>query len=62
MQEALASWTPEDMQYSYKGEPGDEPETFTRQWVVWHLIEHDLHHGGEISLVLGIHGLQAPAL
>jgi uncharacterized damage-inducible protein DinB len=30
---------------------------FTRQWVVWHLIEHDLHHGGEISLILGSNGL-----
>ena len=64
MQQALANWTPEDMQYSYTGEPGDpgEPETFTRQWVIWHLIEHDLHHGGEVSLILGIHGLEAPAL
>jgi uncharacterized damage-inducible protein DinB len=61
MQEALANWTPEDMQYSYKGEQG-EPETFTRQWVIWHLIEHDLHHGGEVSLLLGMHGLEAPAL
>ena len=61
MQEALAHWTPEDMQFRYTGEPGD-PETFTRQWVVWHLIEHDLHHGGEVSLILGIHGLEAPAL
>ena len=26
------------------------------------LIEHDLHHGGEISLTLGRHGLAAPAL
>ena len=62
MQEALANWTPEDMQYSYKGEPPDDPETFTRQWVIWHLIEHDLHHGGEVSLILGMHGLQAPNL
>lgn len=63
MQEALANWTPEDMQFSYTGEPGDgDPETFTRQWVIWHLIEHDLHHGGEVSLILGIHGLEAPAL
>jgi uncharacterized damage-inducible protein DinB len=62
MQEALASWTPADMQQSYKNDPGDEPEIFTRQWVIWHLIEHDLHHGGEISLTLGIHGLAAPDL
>jgi uncharacterized damage-inducible protein DinB len=24
---------------------------------VWHVAEHDLHHGGEISLTLGVHGL-----
>jgi hypothetical protein len=30
--------------------------------VVWHLIEHDLHHGGEVSLILGMHGLGAPDL
>jgi uncharacterized damage-inducible protein DinB len=33
---------------------------FSRAWVVWHVLEHDLHHGGEISLTLGMHGLQAP--
>lgn len=61
MQTALANWTPEEMQYRYKGEE-NEPETITRQWVIWHLIEHDLHHGGEISLTLGLHGLKAPDL
>jgi uncharacterized damage-inducible protein DinB len=25
--------------------------------VVWHLIEHDLHHGGEISQILGTNGI-----
>jgi uncharacterized damage-inducible protein DinB len=27
--------------------------------VIWHLMEHDLHHGGEISQVLGSHGIPA---
>jgi uncharacterized damage-inducible protein DinB len=27
--------------------------------VLWHLIEHDLHHGGELSFVLSMHGLTA---
>ncbi len=62
MQETLASWTPADMLHSYQNDPGDEPATFTRQWVIWHLIEHDLHHGGEVSLTLGMHGLTAPDL
>jgi uncharacterized damage-inducible protein DinB len=61
MQETLADWTPADLLYAYKDE-SNEPETFTRQWVIWHLIEHDLHHGGEVSLTLGMHGLQAPDL
>ena len=29
----------------------------TRRYIVWHVAEHDVHHGGEISLTLGIHGL-----
>ena len=37
-----------------------EPEIITRPWVIWHLIEHDLHHGGEVSLTLGSHGLAVP--
>lgn len=62
MQGNLARWTPEDMCYPYKVEEGNGSRIYTRQWVIWHLIEHDLHHGGEVSLILGIHGLQAPAL
>jgi uncharacterized damage-inducible protein DinB len=31
----------------------------SRSWVIYHVLEHDLHHGGEVSLTLGIHGLQA---
>lgn len=56
---ALRGWTPADLDYAIPNtdrEPG-EPEVFTRQWIIWHLIEHDLHHGGEISQLLGIHGL-----
>ena len=62
MQEAIARWTPEQWVQVYENDPGDEPATLTRQWVVWHLIEHDLHHGGEVSLTLGMHGLNAPDL
>jgi uncharacterized damage-inducible protein DinB len=57
MQAAIARWTPEQWIETYPGE-ASEPETITRQWVIWHLIEHDLHHGGEISLILGAHVLR----
>ena len=31
----------------------------TRQWIIWHVLEHDIHHGGEVSIILGAHGLAA---
>lgn len=57
MHAAIARWTPEQWAETFPGEEG-EPKIITRQWVIWHLIEHDLHHGGEISLTLGAHGLK----
>ncbi|HXZ03285.1 MAG TPA: hypothetical protein VEH81_00550 [Ktedonobacteraceae bacterium] len=34
--------------------------TFTRGLIVWYVIEHDLHHAGEIAYSLGMHGMKAP--
>ena len=60
MTEAIARWTPEQLGETITEEDDGETETFTRPEVVWHLIEHDLHHGGEIGYSLGMHGLAAP--
>ena len=57
MHAAIACWTPDEWRQTYPGDK-DEPELITRQWVIWHLIEHDLYHGGEISLTLGMHGVR----
>lgn len=56
---ALAGWSVADLAHAIPNNDPDpgEPAAFTRQWVLWHLIEHDLHHGGEISLILGSNGL-----
>lgn len=52
---ALDHWTAADLgaEFERRG------ERVTRQEIIWHVIEHDLHHGGEISLTLGQHGLRA---
>jgi uncharacterized damage-inducible protein DinB len=55
MHDAIARWTPDQWNETWPGEDDTEPEVITRQWVIWHLIEHDLHHGGEISITLGVH-------
>lgn len=55
--DCLARWTPamlDDPFTTRRGQP------VSRQWVIWHVIEHDLHHGGEIFLTLGMHGIATP--
>lgn len=62
VRDALAHWTPADLDYVFEGTYNDRPYRLTRQWVIWHVIEHDLHHGGEVSFTLGTHQLTAIAL
>ena len=60
---SFGRWSAEDLEAEFsRTRRNGEVETFTRAWVVWHLIEHDLHHGGEISQILGTNGLPAPEL
>ena len=35
-------------------------ERFTLNWIIWHVFEHEIHHRGEIFLMLGLLGLQGP--
>jgi uncharacterized damage-inducible protein DinB len=53
--DCLLRWTPDDLavEFPRRGRDG----TFSRQWVIWHLIEHELHHGGTISLILSTNGI-----
>jgi uncharacterized damage-inducible protein DinB len=57
--DSLRRWTPDDLAVEFSRERRSGTQTFTRQWVIWHLMEHDLHHGGEISQILGSHGVPA---
>ena len=45
--------------YLMRGSADDEysEEDGERLYMMWGMIDHDLPHGGEISLILGAHGL-----
>lgn len=54
----LEHWTPAMLDDPFERRRSNgQVVTRTRQWIAWHLLEHDIHHGGEISLILGMHGL-----
>jgi uncharacterized damage-inducible protein DinB len=57
----LQRWTSADYATTFPDEVADgQTYEVSRSWVMYHVLEHDLHHGGEVSLVLGMHGLQTP--
>ena len=63
IEDRLRRWTVEELEVEFsRTRRNGEIQTFSRAWVIWHLIEHDLHHGGEISQILGSNGLPAPEL
>lgn len=61
--DALTRWTADDLPYVFSPPSAlSEAEKvafgkLTRQWIIWHVLEHEIHHGGELSLALGGHGL-----
>ena len=60
IQEVLGRYTLADLQSTVQDEWEGQVYTITRGWVIWHVMEHDLHHGGELAYSLGMHGLIAP--
>jgi uncharacterized damage-inducible protein DinB len=57
MQDGIADWPSEAFAATFTTPSG---QTRTRGWVLWHVLEHDLHHGGELCLTLGTHGVTVP--
>jgi len=48
----LGSKTIEDLETIFESSWGD----FSLNFIIWHVIEHEIHHRGELSLILGLLG------
>lgn len=59
--DVLTRWTPADLFQVLEARP-DDPIDRTRQWIIYHVLEHDVFHGGELSGILGAHGLTGVTL
>ena len=57
---ALCRWTAADLEHLVPPPASvtAERSAHTREWIIWHVLEHEIHHGGELSLALGGYGLQ----
>ena len=61
--DALACWTADDLGQTFPPPAvmsQAEREMFgelSRRWIIWHVLEHEIMHTGELSLALGSYGL-----
>ena len=57
--ETLRTWRIADLASTYRNRWNGEMYAPSRQWTVWRIMAHDIHHGGELSLMLGMQGIEA---
>ncbi len=58
----LAAWTVADLTRTYRRAYQGRLYDVSRQWTIWRIMSHDLHHGGELSLLVGLQGIDVPDL
>jgi uncharacterized damage-inducible protein DinB len=57
VERCLDTWTPAMLEDKFTRDRGGKTQTHTRQSVLMRLLTHDAFHSGEISEILGMHGL-----
>jgi uncharacterized damage-inducible protein DinB len=56
--DTLNAWTVDDLQKTYRHTWRGTTYAVSRQWTIWRIMAHDLHHGGELSVLLGMQGIE----
>jgi uncharacterized damage-inducible protein DinB len=59
IENCLSTWTLTDLFQTYPHKWNGQVYEVSRQWTMWRLMNHDIHHGGELSLMLGLQGIEA---
>ncbi len=58
----LDQWRVADLTCTYKLSYRRNTYAVSRQWTIWRILAHDIHHGGQIAMLLGIQGIDIPEL
>ncbi len=59
---ALRLWTVADLAQTFPLSYQGKDYALPRQWILWRVMAHDLHHGGELAVTLGLQGIALPEL
>jgi uncharacterized damage-inducible protein DinB len=59
IQTILEEWTVEDLSQTYLHIFRGTRYQVSRQWTLWRILSHDLHHGGQIAMMLACQEIPA---
>lgn len=55
----LKTWDVSDLATTYRHTWNGAVYAVSRQWTIWRILSHDIHHGGQLSLMLGMQDIAA---
>jgi uncharacterized damage-inducible protein DinB len=58
----LNLWSVADLGVSYLQPYGGKTYAVSRQWTLWRIMAHDIHHGGQLTILLAAQGIELPDL
>lgn len=53
----LDQWTVDDLDETYPQPYQGKVYAVSRQWTIWRIMAHDIHHGGQMSELLAMQGI-----
>lgn len=56
---ALEEWTIDELFHTYAHRFRGINYLVSRQWTLWRIMSHDIHHGGQIAMMLALQGIEA---
>ena len=59
---SLNDWNVADLERTYTHTYRGKTYAVSYQWTVWRILSHDIHHGGQLSLMLYLQGIEPPDL
>ena len=59
MAATLQQWEVADLARTYRHKWNGVTYANSYQWTIWRILTHDMHHGGELSLMLGLQGIKS---
>ena len=62
IENTLTRWTVADLAQTYLHSYQGKTYAISHQWTIWRIMIHDIHHGGELAVMLGTQGIALPDL